>query len=122
MDERERQLFFLHVEPRRFAGNALPARIIEQIVADLKYHPDIFAEFLQSTKDFFVVRHSGSADLAARREQRSGLVGYDLQIRRLVDIEVPALGNLENLRLAHPPDRVRCDFQELEVVVIEGEE
>src|SRR2546425_9615501 len=104
MDERERQLFFFYIESSRFAGNALPARVIEQVVADLEYHPDVFAEFLEPAEDFLVVRYAGSADLAAGREQGSGLVGYDLQICRLIDIEVAALGNLENLRLAHSPD------------------
>src|SRR3990172_7563791 len=122
MNQRKRELFLLQVYPGRFSDHTLSAKIVEQIVADLKRDADVLAEIPEFRAALSILSCARCTDFGTRREERSGFVADNLQICLLIEVELPALLNLQQLTLAHPFYGVRCALQEVVVALLQCQE
>ena len=120
MDQRERELLFLHVDSEGFS-HVVDAEV-EEIVADLERQPERLTEGPHPFDDGRIVGSAERARRGAGRDERGRLVRNDPEICLFVEVQVARLFDLKEFTLAHPTDGVRDLMQQGVLLPVEREQ
>ena len=102
-DQRQSAFVFAQVVALWFACDGSRV-VVENVVADLESHAKIESEGVGVIQRFAVCRGENCSGFAAGSQKDSRFTLYDLEVRRLVAIEVVGLLKLEQFPFAHLDD------------------